>query len=73
MDSLGWLKLEVTKYSFFPAFPAGVRMTFTELRDYIAQFKAIVNPNTGGYKGVGGFKSMGSIFHPVGTGSGSGK
>ncbi len=62
LDSLGWLKLEITKYSFFPAFPAGVKMTFTELRDYIAQFKAIVNPNTGGYKGVGGFKAMGSIF-----------
>lgn len=62
LDSLGWLKLEVTKYSFFPAFPAGVKMTFTELKDYIAQFKTILKPSTGGYKGVGGFKSMGSIF-----------
>jgi regulator of sigma E protease len=65
MDSLGWLKYEVTKYNFLPAFPAGVKMTFTELKDYLAQFKAIVNPNTGGYKGVGGFKSMGSIFSPT--------
>ncbi|MFN8290595.1 MAG: RIP metalloprotease RseP [Chitinophagaceae bacterium] len=62
MDSLGWLKLNVTKYSFFSAFPAGVRKAGTELKFYIDQFKKILNPKTGGYKGVGGFKAMGSIF-----------
>ncbi len=65
LDSLGWLKYEVTKYNFLPAFPAGVKMTFSELRDYVTQFKAILNPSTEGYKAVGGFKSMGSIFSPV--------
>jgi regulator of sigma E protease len=65
LDSLGWLKFEVTKYNFFPAFPAGVKMTFTELKDYIDQFKVIFTPGTGGIKGVGGFKSMGSIFAPT--------
>ena len=62
MDSLGWLKLNVTKYRFFAAFPAGVRKAGTELRFYVDQFKKILNPNTGGYKGLGGFKAMGSIF-----------
>ncbi len=66
MDSLGWLKLNVTKYGFFAAFPAGVRKTGTELKFYIDQFKKILNPNTGGYKGVGGFKAMGSIFPKYG-------
>lgn len=65
LDSLGWLRFEVNKYNFLPAFPAGVKMTFTELRDYIAQFKTILNPSSGGYKAVGGFKTMGSIFSPV--------
>ncbi|MCX6316790.1 MAG: RIP metalloprotease RseP [Bacteroidetes bacterium] len=65
LDSLGWLKYEVTKYNFLPAFPAGVKMTFTELRDYIDQFKVILTPGTGGAKGIGGFKSMGSIFAPT--------
>jgi regulator of sigma E protease len=65
MDSLGWLRLEVTKYKFLPAFPAGVKMTFTELNEYVAQFKVIFTPGTGGIKGIGGFKSMGSIFAPV--------
>jgi regulator of sigma E protease len=65
MDSLGWLKLEITKYNFLPAFPAGVKMTFTELKDYVDQFKVILNPSSGGAKGIGGFKSMGSIFSPT--------
>lgn len=66
MDSLGWLKLNVTKYGFLAAFPAGVRKAGTELKFYIDQFKKILNPSTGGYKGVGGFKAMGSIFPKYG-------
>jgi regulator of sigma E protease len=66
MDSLGWLKLNVTKYSFFAAFPAGVRKAGKELKFYVDQFKKILNPKTGGYKGVGGFKAMGSIFPKYG-------
>ncbi len=62
MDSLGWLKLNVKKYGFFEAFPAGVKKTGDELSYYLAQFKKIINPKTGGYKGVGGFKAIGSIF-----------
>ncbi|MGB3006339.1 MAG: RIP metalloprotease RseP [Chitinophagaceae bacterium] len=66
MDSLGWIKLNITKSSFFAAFPAGVRKAGTELKFYIDQFKKILNPKTGAYKGVGGFKAMGSIFPKYG-------
>jgi regulator of sigma E protease len=62
MDSLGWLKLNVKKYGFFAAFPAGVKRAGGELKFYIEQFKKILNPKTQAYKGVGGFKAMGSIF-----------
>lgn len=62
MDSLGWVKLNVIKYSFFAAFPAGVKKAGQELSFYIDQFKKILNPKTGGYKGLGGFKAIGSIF-----------
>ena len=65
LDSLGWIRLEITKYDLVGALPAGIRMTFTELRDYIDQMATILTPGTGGYKAVGGFKSMGSIFAPV--------
>ena len=62
MDSLGYFKTEHTSYSFFNAFPAGVKLAYVKLGEYIQQFKLIFQPSTGAYKGVGGFKSMGSVF-----------
>jgi len=64
-DSLGWVKYEITKYGFLSSFPAGVKMTIRELKDYVAQFIVIFTPGTGGIKGIGGFKTMGSIFAPT--------
>lgn len=61
-DSLGIYKYEVIKYGFFAAFPAGVKRAGKELQFYIDQFKKILSPETGAYKGVGGFKAMGSVF-----------
>ena len=61
-DSLGIYKFEVKKYGFFAAIPAGVKRAGKELRFYIDQFKKILSPETGAYKGVGGFKAMGSVF-----------
>jgi regulator of sigma E protease len=62
MDSMGFLKFEEKKYGFFEAFPAGVVRAGAELKFYIDQFKKILSPKTGAYKGVGGFKAMGSVF-----------
>jgi regulator of sigma E protease len=61
-DSLGIYKYNVKKYGFFAAFPAGVIRAGSELKFYIDQFKKILSPKTGAYKGVGGFKAMGSVF-----------
>lgn len=62
MDSLGWVKFNVTKLGVLQAIPGGVKKAGAELQDYIDQFKKILDPETGAYKGVGGFKAMGSIF-----------
>jgi len=62
MQESGLYQFEVKKYSFFASFPAGVKKSGEKLGFYIAQFKKILNPSTGAYKGLGGFKSMGSIF-----------
>jgi len=62
LDSMGILKQENTKYGFLAAFPAGVKKAGEKLNFYIQQFKLILNPKTGAYKGLGGFKSMASIF-----------
>jgi len=61
-DSLGIYTYSVKKYSFFSAIPAGIQRAGDELGFYIDQFKKILSPETGAYKGVGGFKAMGSVF-----------
>lgn len=65
-DSLGIYTYNVKKYGFFAAFPAGVKRAGNELKFYIDQFKKILSPETGAYKGVGGFKAMGSVFSGTG-------
>jgi regulator of sigma E protease len=62
MDSLGLIRVEKTSYGFFASFPAGVHLAIDKLSSYIDQFKKILSPKTEAYKGVGGFKAMGSIF-----------
>lgn len=62
MEKEGMYAFEHRSYSFFASFPAGVRKANEKLADYVSQFKKILNPSTGAYKGLGGFKSMGSIF-----------
>lgn len=64
-QALGSYKTETRKYGFFAAFPAGVSKTFEKLKFYIDQFKLILNPKTEAYKGVGGFKAIGSVFPSV--------
>lgn len=61
-DSLGVFMLQTKKYGFFEAIPAGVSMAMGKLKFYIDQFRLILNPKTGAYKGLGGFKAIGSIF-----------
>lgn len=65
-DSLGAFKVDHKGYGFFQAFPAGAKLAVQKLDEYIQQFKLIFKPSTGAYKGVGGFKSMGSVFSGTG-------
>ncbi|MBS1511260.1 MAG: RIP metalloprotease RseP [Bacteroidetes bacterium] len=51
-------KIDTTKYTFFEAFPAGVNKAVKSLTSYVDQFKMIFKPETGAYKGLGGFKGM---------------
>ena len=62
MDHQGLYQFETKKYGFFASFPAGVSKSVDKLGFYVSQFKKILTPSTGAYKGLGGFKSMGSIF-----------
>lgn len=62
IEALGGFTYERKKYGFFESFPAGVAMTFDKLNFYVRQFKMIFTPSTGGYKHIGGFKSMAKMF-----------
>lgn len=63
-DSLGYAKLDTTKYGFFASIPAAAGLAKEKLSNQVAQLAKIFSPKTGGYKAVGGFKSMASIFNP---------
>ncbi len=56
------LKLETKKYSFLESIPAGIDKGVTTLTSYVKQLKKIFNPDTGAYKGVGGFAAIGNMF-----------
>lgn len=62
LEKMGIVSIERKKYGFFESFPAGVIMTFDKLNFYVRQFKMIFTPSTGGYKHIGGFKSMAKMF-----------
>lgn len=62
MEKLGIYDLKERKYGFIEAFPAGWNKAVGKLSSYISMFGSIFNPETGAYKGVGGFGTIGSIF-----------
>jgi regulator of sigma E protease len=62
LEKLEVYKLASDKYGFFAAFPAGYKKAIKKLGSYISQFKMILSPSTGAYKGMGGFGAIGSMF-----------
>jgi len=58
-------EFESIEYGFFAAIPAGIEKALNKLGFYINQFKLILNPETGAYKGVGGFGAIGNLFPPT--------
>ncbi len=62
LEKLGLISYETKTFGFFESFPAGIALTFDKLDFYVRQFKLIFTPSTGGYKHIGGFKSMSKMF-----------
>lgn len=65
MDSLGIITVEHKSYGLLEALPGGFAKTGEKLSMYVAQFKKILNPKTGAYKGLGGFKAIANAFPGV--------
>ena len=62
LEKLGLYKISKEEYGFFESFPVGINKGFAQLSSYGKQLKAIFNPSTGAYKGVGGFAAIFNIF-----------
>lgn len=62
LEKLGLYKISKEEFGFFESFPVGINKGFDQLSSYGKQLKAIFNPNTGAYKGVGGFAAIFNIF-----------
>ncbi|MCV6630209.1 MAG: site-2 protease family protein, partial [Flavobacteriaceae bacterium] len=61
-EKLGLYKIETITYTFIESIPAGWKKGVSTLQSYIKQIKKIFNPDTGAYKGVGGFAAIGGMF-----------
>lgn len=61
-EKLGYLNIIKKEYSFGESFVVGFKKFKHTIASYGVQLKKIVNPNTGAYKGLGGFKAIFDIF-----------
>jgi len=61
-EKLGLFKLNTDHYTLAESIPVGLQMGVDKLVGYGKQLKMIASPETGAYKGVGGFKAIFDIF-----------
>jgi regulator of sigma E protease len=65
LEKMNLYQVNRKTYSFAEAIPIGLNKGVERVGSYWNQLKKIVNPNTGAYKGVGGFKAIFDIFPQV--------
>ena len=61
-ERLGLYEISHESYSLAESIPVGINKGIDRLVDYGQQLKKIVNPDTGAYKSVGGFKAIYDVF-----------
>ena len=64
-EELGYFDIFRKEYTFGESFAAGGYKFTKTISNYFDQLKAIFNPSTGAYKGLGGFKAIYDQFSPV--------
>ncbi len=57
-----YFEFKTIRYGFFESIPAGIKRGFTEIGDYLKQFRLIFSKETKAYESLGGFITIGSIF-----------
>lgn len=62
LEKAGTYDFASKKYGLFASIPGGINKAIDKLDGYVKQFQLILNPETGAYKGVGGFVAIGNLF-----------
>lgn len=62
LEKLGYYTFSKVNYGFFESIPIGIQKGNDQLVGYGKQLKMIFNPDTGAYKGVGGFAAIYNVF-----------
>ncbi len=62
LEAMGLYKFDNKQYGFFESISVGLKKGKDQLTGYFDQLRAIFSPNTGAYKGVGGFYAIFNIF-----------
>lgn len=62
LEKLGLYTISNHKYTLLESIPVGIEKGKERISSYFGQLKKIVQPKTGAYKGLGGFKTMYDIF-----------
>ncbi|MEC4117356.1 RIP metalloprotease RseP [Myroides phaeus] len=65
LEKLGLYTISQEKYSLIESVPVGLKNGKDRVVSYFAQLKKIVQPETGAYKGLGGFMAIYDIFPQV--------
>ena len=65
LEKMGLYKVNRTQFGLLESIPFGIEKGKNQLFGYGKQLKMIANPDTGAYKGVGGFKAIYDIFPAV--------
>jgi regulator of sigma E protease len=60
-----FFELRTVSYSFLEAIPAGITRGIETFSSYLQQLRLIFSPQTGAYRELGGFITIGSIFPGV--------
>jgi len=59
------LGFNTEKYTFLQSIPAGINKAYDSFDNYIKQLKLFFQPETGAYKSMGGFITIGKAFSPT--------
>jgi regulator of sigma E protease len=62
MMNMGLYRFDVIHYGFFASIPAGFHMAYNKLSSYVKQMGLFFKPESGAYKGLGGFGTITNMF-----------